>query len=480
MTQSEAAPVAVADQADTRTGRGAWLVLAAVLPGMFMNVFDFFVVNVATPVLHSNLGSGPAALELIVGGYGLTFSLGLVTGGRLGDRYGRRRAFFVGMAAFTLASAASGLAPTSDILVIARLVQGAAASMMVPQVLAIIRVSFPARERRIALGVFGMTIAAGQVSGQALGGILLSANIFGLSWRPIFLVNVPVAALAFLLGFRRVPESVSPTRPSLDLAGVGLLTLAAGLLTIPIVEGGALGWPLWCWLFLAAVPFAGAAFIWWEHRVRATRQPLVDLGLFRSKDFRRGLFVNVTLYATITSFFFVLGLYLQTGRGDSPMVAGLTFVPLAAGNFVASLSSSTLVGRFGRSTLTAGAAFQIAGLLVLLAAASPGRPTALVLCGVTLFGIGQGLLVPPIIGVVLSRIPVADSGAPAGVLATVQQMSGTIGLALVSLGFFAGVGSGHASGYVAGFQVACVCDVALALGTLTLTRLLAPRNDRSG
>jgi MFS family permease len=190
--------------------------------------------------------------------------------------------------------------------------------------------------------------------------------------------------------------------------------------------------------------------------------------------------VNVTLYATITSFFFVLGLYLQTGRGDSPMVAGLTFVPLAAGNFVASLSSSTLVGRFGRSTLTAGAAFQIAGLLVLLAAASPGRPTALVLCGVTLFGIGQGLLVPPIIGVVLSRIPVADSGAPAGVLATVQQMSGTIGLALVSLGFFAGVGSGHASGYVAGFQVACVCDVALALGTLTLTRLLAPRNDRSG
>jgi EmrB/QacA subfamily drug resistance transporter len=480
MTQSEAAPVAVAEQADTRTGRGAWLVLAAVLPGMFMNVFDFFVVNVATPVLHSNLGSGPAALELIVGGYGLTFSLGLVTGGRLGDRYGRRRAFFLGMAAFTLASAASGLAPTSDILVIARLVQGAAASMMVPQVLAIIRVSFPARERRIALGVFGMTIAAGQVSGQALGGILLSANIFGLSWRPIFLVNVPVAALAFLLGFRRVPESVSPTRPSLDLAGVGLLTLAAGLLTIPIVEGGALGWPLWCWLFLAAVPFAGAAFIWWEHRVRATRQPLVDLGLFRSKDFRRGLFVNVTLYATITSFFFVLGLYLQTGRGDSPMVAGLTFVPLAAGNFVASLSSSTLVGRFGRSTLTAGAAFQIAGLLVLLAAASPGRPTALVLCGVTLFGIGQGLLVPPIIGVVLSRIPVADSGAPAGVLATVQQMSGTIGLALVSLGFFAGVGSGHASGYVAGFQVACVCDVALALGTLTLTRLLAPRNDRSG
>ena len=475
MTQSQAVPAAVAEPADTRTGLAAWLVLAAVLPGMFMNVFDFFAVNVATPVLHTKLGSGPPALELIVGGYGLTFSLGLVTGGRLGDRYGRRRIFFAGMAAFTVASAVSGLAPTSDILVVARLFQGAAAAMMVPQVLSIIRVSFPARERRIALGVYGMTIAVGQVSGQALGGILLSADIGGLSWRPIFLVNVPVAALTFLFGFKRVPESVSSARPSLDLAGVGLLTLTAGLLTIPIVEGGALGWPLWCWLFLAAVPVAGAAFVRWEHLARATRQPLVDLGLFRSKDFRRGLFVNVTLYATISAFFFVLGLYLQTGRGDSPLAAGLTFVPLAAGNFVASLSSSALVGRYGRGTLTAGAALQIAGLLVLLAASDPRQPELLILGGVTLFGLGQGLLIPPIIGVVLSRVPVADSGAATGVLVTVQQLSGTVGLALVSLGFFAGSG-----GYVAGFRVACVCCLALAAGSLALSRLLAPRSERSG
>jgi EmrB/QacA subfamily drug resistance transporter len=479
MTGPEAAPVAAAPvaaaPASARTGRGAWLILAAVLPGLFMNVFDFFAVNVATPVLHSDLGSGPAALVLIVGGYGLTFSLGLVTGGRLGDRYGRRRVFFAGMAAFTAASALSGLAPTSDILVVARLLQGAAAAMMVPQVLSIIRVSFPARERRVALGIYGMTIAVGQVSGQALGGILLSADIGGLSWRPIFLVNLPVAALTFLFGFRRVPESVSPTRPSLDLAGVGLLTLAAGLLIIPIVEGGALGWPPWCWLSLAAVPAASAAFVWWERRVRASRQPLVDLGLFRSKDFRRGLFVNVTLYATISSFFFVLGLYLQTGRGESPLVAGLTFVPLAVGNFVASLSSSALVGRYGRSTLTAGAALQIAGLLVLLAASDPRQPAILILGGATLFGLGQGLLIPPIIGVVLSRIPAADSGAATGVLVTVQQMSGTIGIALVSLGFFTAAG-----GYVAGFRVACVCDVALAAGSLALSRLLAPRGERGG
>jgi len=445
---------------------------------MFMNVFDFFAVNVATPVLHKDLGSGAPALELIVGGYGLTFALGLVTGGRLGDRYGRRRVFFAGMAAFTVASAASGLALTSDILVVARLFQGAAAALMVPQVLSIIRVSFPPRERRIALGVYGMTIAVGQVSGQALGGILLSANIGGLSWRPIFLVNVPVAAVTFLFGFRRVPESRSPTRPSLDLAGVGLLTLTTGLLIVPVVEGGTLGWPLWCWLCLAGVPLAGIALVWWERRVRTTRQPLVDLGLFRLRDFRAGLFVNVTLYATITSFFFVLGLYLQTGRGDSPFADGLTFVPLAVGNFIASLSSSALVERYGRSTLTAGAAFQVAGLLMLLAAADPGQPTALILAGVTLFGVGQGLLIPPIIGFVLSRVPVTDSGAATGVLVTVQQMSGTVGLTLVSLGFFADAVSGQADGYVSGFRVACGFDVALALGSLALSRLLAPPSDR--
>jgi EmrB/QacA subfamily drug resistance transporter len=476
MTQPEAAAIDVAAPASTRAGRGAWLVLAAVLPGMFMNVFDFFAVNVATPVLHRDLGSGPPALELIVGGYGLTFSLGLVTGGRLGDRYGRRRVFFAGMAAFTAASALCGLAPTSDVLVGARLLQGAAAAMMVPQVLSIIRVSFPARERRIALGVYGMTIAVGQVSGQALGGILLSADIGGLGWRPIFLVNVPVAALTFLFGFRRVPESVSPACPSLDLAGVGLLTLTAGLLTVPIVEGGALGWPPWCWLSLAAGPAAGAAFVWWEHRAAASRQPLVDLGLFRSKDFRRGLLVNVTLYATISSFFFVLGLYLQTGRGDSPLAAGLTFVPLAAGNFMASLASGALVGRYGRGTLTAGAALQAAGLLVLLAASAPSRPEALVLGGVTLFGLGQGLLIPPIIGVVLSRVPVADSGAATGVLVTTQQLSGTVGIALVSLGFFAGGGAS----YVSGFRVALACDLVLAAGSLVLSRLLAARGERGG
>ena len=451
-----------------------WLLLAAVLPGLFMNSFDFFAVNVATSSLRHDLGSGPPALELIVGGYGLTFALGLVTGGRLGDRYGRRRIFLGGVVLFGLASAASGAAPTSGALIAARLLQGVAASIVLPQVLSIIRVAFTDRQRGAALALYGVTIAVGQACGQALGGFILSADILGFSWRPIFFVNVPVAAATFLVGRRYLPESRSPARPSLDLVGVGLLTLASGLLVVPIVEGGALGWPLWCWLALAGVLPAGFAFVWWELRVRAVRQPLVDLTLFRSPDFRTGLFVNVTLYATISSFFFVLDLYFQVGRGDTPAAAGLTFVPLAAGNFVASLASSRLVARYGRSTLTAGAALQVVSLLVLLLSASPAVPLVFVLAGVALFGLGQGLLIPPIIGVVLSRVPAADSGAAAGVLVTTQQMSGTFGIAVVSLGFFAAAGSGRPAGYVTGFWIACACDVALALGSLALSRLLAP------
>jgi MFS family permease len=457
-------------------GRQRWVVLGVILTGTFMNVFDFFVVNVATVSLHHDLGSGPAALELIVGGYGLTYSLGLVSGGRLGDRYGRRRLFFSGMVVFALASAASGAAPTSTDLVIARLIQGASASIMMPQVLSIIRVSFPTAERRKALAVLGTTIALGQVSGQALGGVILSANLFGLSWRPIFLVNVPVATLAIILGWRRVPESTSPARPSLDIPGVALLTVTATLLVLPLVAGRTLHWPLWCWICLALVPGGTWALITCERRAKRHRQPLIDLDLFRSRDFSVGLLFNATLFATFSSFFFVLGLYLQDGRGDSPLSAGLSFVPLAVGNFLASLCTSRLVARYGRDVLSGGAALQILALGLLVAVTTWSASLGFLLIpAVFVFGLGQGLLIPSIIGVVLARIRSEDSGAAGGVLVMVQQLFGTVGLVVVSICFFAFTGAGHLLGYTHAFRAAIICDIGLALATLTCSRFLTGR-----
>ena len=350
---------------------------------------------------------------------------------------------------------------------------------MMPQVLSIIRVSFATKERRTALAALGTTIALGQVSGQALGGVILSANIFGLTWRPIFLVNVPISAAAMLFGLRRIPESRSSTRPSLDLPGVVLLTVAASLLVVPLVAARTLGWPAWCWCCLALVPAGATAFILWERRARLDRQPLVDLGLFASRDFTTGLLFNATLYATIASFFFVLGLYLQEGRGDSPLTAGLTFVPLAAGNFVASLCTSRLVARFGRGVLSFGALLQILGLGLIVIETSAAGLGRLLFPAVVIFGLGQGLLIPSIIGVVLARISSRDSGAATGVLVMTQQLAGTIGLVVVSICFFAFGTVGHVMNYARAFRVAAVCDIVLATASLICSRFITGP-DRSG
>lgn len=452
-----------------RRGAGQWVALGVLLAGTFMNVFDFFVVNVAVPTLHRDLRAGPADLELVVGGYGLTYALGLVTGGRCGDRYGRRRVFRIGMVAFALTSLASGLAPTSASLVVFRLAQGLAASVMMPQVLAMIRVSFEPARRRVALGVYGMTIALGQVSGQILGGLLVSANLLGLGWRPIFLVNVPVALVGLAAGRRNLPESRAPERPGLDLLGVATLSLAVGLLVVPLLLGRQLAWPAWSWAMLAAAVPVGVWFVRLERRPRPGVTPLVDLGLFKARPFSVGLGLNVSLFATITGFFFLLSLYLQDGRGDSALVAGLTFVPIAAGNLVGSLSSSSLVRRLGEGVLTAGACAQGVGLsliLVLLHQARGGGD-ALLLGGLAVFGLGQGLLIPPILGIILARIREAGSGAASGMLVMTQQLSGTVGLVVVSLLFYGVLGA--ATGrldYAAAFRLSVTVELGLVAFTL--------------
>lgn len=452
-----------------RRGAGQWVALGVLLAGTFMNVFDFFVVNVAVPTLHRDLHASPAALELVVGGYGLTYALGLVTGGRCGDRYGRRRVFRIGMVAFALTSLASGLAPTSATLVAFRLAQGLSAAVMMPQVLAMIRVSFEPGRRRVALGLYGMTIALGQVSGQILGGLLVSADLFGLDWRPIFLVNVPVAAVGLVAGRRNLPETRAPERPGLDLAGVAGLSLAVGLLVVPLLLGRELGWPAWCWGCLAAVGPVGAWFVHLERRPRPGVTPLVDLGLFRARQFSVGLALNVSLYATITAFFFLLSLYLQDGRGDSALVAGLSFVPIASGNLVGSLSSSSLVRRFGERVLTAGACAQGAGLalvLVLLAGRNGGGD-GLLFGGLAVFGLGQGLLIPPILGVVLARVRGASSGAASGVLVMTQQLAGTVGLVVVGLVFYGVLGTAVARArYAAAFRASVIVELGLVAFTL--------------
>ena len=243
--------------------------LVTVLIGAALPMIDFFIVNVALPTIDANLHASSATLELIVAAYGIGYALLLVLGGRLGDSFGRRKLFLAGTVAFTLTSLLCGLAPTATLLVLARALQGAAAAMMLPQVLSTIQATTSGQHRARALGLYGATGGVSVVIGQLLGGALVAANIAGTSWRPIFLVNVPVGIVALILARHTVPETRAENPVGIDRLGTLLLGVSLLSLLVPLMEGGALGWPLWIWLTLAVFPFAATAFVLVERRVEA-------------------------------------------------------------------------------------------------------------------------------------------------------------------------------------------------------------------
>ncbi len=300
-----------------------WLMLPVVLLAMFMAGFDIWVVNVAAPSLQRDLHVSDAALQLIVGGYAFMYASGMVTGGRLGDLLGYRRLFMIGVASFAVASLLCGLAQSPAELVTARLLQGLTGAAMVPQVLALITATFPAPERSRALAWFGVTMGLAFVSGQILGGLLLQANVLGLGWRAIFLVNVPVGAAALIAAALVVPHARGHRRPRLDPAGAFGVSAALALALVPLTLGHDEGWPVWTWISMAASLPVLLLTLGWERRLaRRGGEPLLDLPLFRDRAFSAGLGVNFALVFFFGSFMFVLTLLLQAGLGQPPLRDG--------------------------------------------------------------------------------------------------------------------------------------------------------------
>jgi EmrB/QacA subfamily drug resistance transporter len=441
--------------------------LPVILTATFMASFDYMVVNVAAPSLRAGLHAGPAALELVIGGYAFTYAAGMVTSGRLGDLFGYRRLFLLGMSAFTVASLLCGVAGTSGQLVAARLLQGLAAAAMAPQVLALITAVIPVPERARALSWFGVTLGVGGVAGQVLGGLLLNADLFGLGWRPIFLVNGPVGLVAVTLAYRWLPAGAGGRRPRLDLPGAVGLSAAVALALVPLALGREQGWPVWTWLSLAAAVPVLLATLAWERRVA---EPLLDLALFRSRSFTAGLAINVAFMASMASFMFVITLLLQAGLGLSALQAGLVFVPLGLLTLPSSLLGRHLVARFGLRVLTAGAAISAVGVLVpaLYLHLSSTIDAAWVSAPMALFGLGSGLTLPAVIGAVLAGVRPDQAGAAAGVLTTTQQFAGAIGLAAIGAIYFAVL----PSGYRPATETALWVDFALLAITALLTLLL--------
>src|SRR5712671_5914220 len=347
-----APPAGAGEGADPRR----WLTLAVLLLAAFMNLVDVSIVNIAIPSIQRDLHASYADVQWALAGYTLAYALVLITGGRLGDMFGRKRLFLIGVAGFTIMSALCGAATGPGMLIGCRVAQGAMGAIMVPQVLAVIQVMFPPHERIKALAGFGVTAGLGTVSGPLLGGLLIQHNLFGLDWRPIFLINVPVGIIAFAASAVLVRESRAARPPRLDPVGVGLISAALLLLLYPLVQGRQLGWPVWTYVSMASCLPVFAAFAAYERfKTRRDGSPLVPLSLFSDRAFSAGLGVAVAFFLGIASFALVLTLFLQLGLGFTPLHAGLTFLPFSAGVLVSSGAAARLAPRFGRGVTMAGA-----------------------------------------------------------------------------------------------------------------------------
>ncbi|MEU3979473.1 MFS transporter [Streptomyces sp. NPDC026672] len=455
----------------------------------FMDLVDVTIVNIAIPSIQRDAGATFGQIQWITAGYALAFAAGLITGGRLGDIHGRKRLFLVGIGGFTLASALCGFAANPEMLVASRILQGAMAALMVPQVLSIVHATFPAHERGKVFGLFGAIVGLGAVSGPLLGALLTEWNLFGLEWRPIFLINLPVGVLALVLGSRYITESRAPRALKLDLVGVALVTLGLLMLLYPLTRGRELGWPLWGYLSMGGAFVVFGALVAYERRKGARDgSPLVELSLFRVKSFAAGIAVQTVFGVALGVFFLVWTLYMQVGLGWSPLRAGLTGVPFSiAVSTAAGLSVQKLVPRYGRGVLQAGALIMAVGVLLYigaserygLAIASWQMAPPLVVMGV-----GMGLIVAPLTDAVLSEVPREHAGSASGLINTVQQMGNALGLGLVSVVFFGRIAdrltpAGTGPAFVHAYQYA-LAWVAAVLFVIFLLMFALPKRPATG
>jgi len=415
------------------------LAAAVLMIGALADMIDVSIVNVALPTISRKLGAGPTALEWIVSAYMVAFAATLIAAGSLGDRVGRRLLFLVGTSLFGAASLGAGLASSAGALIAFRAVQGMAAATMVPQVLATFRVLFPRSERGVVFGIYGAVLGLAAAAGVALGGIIVDPHGLGWGWRGIFLVNVPICALAVLGTAWLVPESTDPRRRTPDFAAA--LGLVASLVAIifPLLEGRRLGWPAWAFVVLAAgiVGLAGVARR--GARVGTARAPLLPPQLLRIPAAACGLAIQLVFSAGLQGLMLSFALFLQVGQHASPLRAGLTLLAFSVGGIFSAPQAASLAERYGRRALLAGAGLLVLGVGGMAAGAhaiggGPG-PWPMV-PGLVAAGAGLGLLVVPLVNVVLAAVPAAIAGSASGVFSTAQQLGGALGVALIGTVFF--------------------------------------------
>ena len=486
---------------DTTTPHGSWLMLAVLLLGQFMCIIDVLVTNVAMPSIAASLHASGASLQLVVGGYTIAYAMLLITGARLGDRYGRRRAYLAGVLVFTAASLACALAPDSQALIGFRLVQGAGAAVLVPQVFSIIQLNFTGPARARALSAYAAVLSAGAVTGLVLGGVVVTANLFGTGWRPVFAINVPIGIVLAAAVPRLVPPdetsrdaSAAGRTTKLDLAGLATAACAVLLIVLPLVLGHQEGWPAWCFACIAAGAVLAAGFVLIERRVAARGgDPLLNLTVLRAPALPSGL---VTLAATQIAYgglLFAYTLHLQAGLGESALRAGLSYLPFAAVFGLAGYNWRRLPAAVRRVLVPAGLTVGILAYLALAAglhgagphgaglhgaglhgAGPHGGIGALTWAGLTAVGLGLGLSVSPLLTQSLTNVPAARAADASGLLTTTVQLGQLLGVAVIGSVYLSRAGSTPGSGPAhAAASAAAMSGTALWLAALSAAGLMA-------
>jgi EmrB/QacA subfamily drug resistance transporter len=464
-----------------------WIAFGVVLAGAVMDLLDSLATNVAGPTIRADIGGGSTLLQWLGASYTLAMAIGLIIGGRLGDLYGRRRILLIGMAGFTVGSVLCSVATQPGQLIVFRVVQGLFGAIMLPQGLGVIRRSFPPSELPAAFGAFGPVMGLSSVAGPVLAGWLIDGDYFGTGWRMIFLINLPIGLVAFLVGLRYLPPDGKPTASRLDGVGAVLIAVAAALLVYPVVQGRELGWPAWTFLLMAASVVVFAVF--GRHEVRTQRRgrdPLVIPGLFRKRAFTGGLLAGLTFFTALVGFSLVLTIYLQIGLGYSPLKSGLTVLPQALGSVAGFVAASAgLTVKLGRTLIQIGTAVVAVGLvgitLTLHGVTPPATPWQLAPAR-ALCGIGMGLVLSPFFDIVLAGVEPHETGSASGSLTAVQQFGGALGAAVLGTVFFDLLADNlhrlaHTAAFTHTIEQALWVAVALQAATFALAFLL-PRRAR--
>lgn len=447
-----------------------WAMFVILLVGAFLPPLDFFIVNVALPAIQDELSASSSAEQLVISSYAAVYAVTLITGGRLGDIYGRGKMFFIGLIGFAVASLLCGLAWSPWVLISGRVLQGATAAIMAPQALASVQAIFPEAEKPFALSIYGAVFGLASVIGQVVGGILISADLFHLGWRAIFLVNLPVALLVILFGLPLLKETRAPSAQRLDPVGMLLATATLSALIVPLIEGREAGWSWWTWLSFLAVPLL--ASLLWRYERRLSQNggsPLLDPVVLRAPGLGQGLAI-VLLFYSIGAFFLLFSVYLQDALQLNALTAGLLFLPFGVGFLIGPLLTPYLrrfVGNYLSAIGMGCETLGLAGLAGLIAHTMMGSAPAMLPLAVLLFitGLGQGLAMPTLVRMVTGRVAPAFSGMIAGVTSSTLQISTALSVAVIGGIFYSMLDTGRSGANITHAFIVALLAMAICLAT---------------